>query len=75
MQDIRPENYRIHLIPDLTHFTFTGDATVQVEASAPIKRVDLNIFDLSIFSCEVVQSNVWVKCGFETDAEKEELRG
>jgi tricorn protease interacting factor F2/3 len=74
MQDIRPENYRIHLIPDLTRFTFVGDVTVQIEASAAIETVDLNILDLEISDCTVEQNGDWVKCKFETYEEKEELQ-
>ena len=72
MQDVRPENYRIHLIPDLTRFTFVGDVTVQIEASAAIETVDLNILDLEISDCTVEQNGDWVKCKFETYEEKEE---
>ena len=74
MQYARPENYRIHLIPDLNRFTFAGDVTIQVQASAAIETLDLNILDLSIYHCDVEQNSEWVECGFETDAEKEELQ-
>jgi tricorn protease interacting factor F2/3 len=74
MQDVRPENYRIHLIPDLPHFTFAGDVTLQVEAPTAIEALGLNILDLTILSCEVEQNGNWVECTFETDVEKEELQ-
>ena len=74
MQDIRPENYRIHLIPDLTHFTFAGDVTVLVESPTAIETLGLNILELDILSCAVEQNNEWVECAFETDVDKEELQ-
>ncbi|MEJ2219876.1 MAG: M1 family metallopeptidase [Desulfobacterales bacterium] len=74
MLDIRPENYRIHLIPDLAQFTFAGDVTVQVEAPNAIETLGLNILDLTILSCDVELNGKWAKCTFETDVEKEELQ-
>ena len=74
MQDVRPENYRIHLIPDLLHFTFAGDVTVQVKAPTAIEALGLNILDLEISDCAVELDGDWVDCQFETDAEKEELQ-
>ena len=74
MQEITPENYRIHLIPDLTHFTFTGNVTLLVEAPTAIEALGLNILDLEILDCAAEQNGDWVECSFETDAEKEELQ-
>ena len=74
MQEITPENYRIHLIPDLTQFTFTGNVTLLVEAPTAIEALGLNILDLAILDCAVEQNGDWVQCSFETDAEKEELQ-
>jgi tricorn protease interacting factor F2/3 len=74
MQDIRPENYRIHLIPDLTRFSFAGHVTLIVEAPAAIGARRLNILDLEISSCAVEQNDNWIECKFETDMEKEELQ-
>jgi tricorn protease interacting factor F2/3 len=74
MQDIRPENYRIHLIPDLTRFSFAGHVTLIVEAPAAIGALRLNILDLEISSCAVEQNDNWIECKFETDEKKEELQ-
>jgi tricorn protease interacting factor F2/3 len=74
MPDIKPENYRIHLIPDLTHFTFAGKVTVRLEAPTAIESLGLNILDLEISDCAVEQNKEWVECKFETDEEKEELQ-
>jgi tricorn protease interacting factor F2/3 len=74
MQDLRPQNYRIHLIPDLNQFTFAGEATLLVEAPTAIESLRLNILDLDILTCSVEHNSKWVDCEFETDPEKEELQ-
>jgi aminopeptidase N len=74
MQDIRPENYRIHLIPDLTRFSFTSHVTLLVEAPEAIGALRLNILDLEISDCAVEQKDDWIECKFEIDEKKEELQ-
>ena len=73
MQDVSPQNYRIHLIPDLKQFTFAGSVTLVVEAPTAIDALRLNILELDIQRCAVEQGSEWVDCQFETHAEKEEL--
>jgi tricorn protease interacting factor F2/3 len=74
MPNVRPQNYLIHLIPDLNQFTFTGEVTLLAEAPTAIESLRLNILDLDILTCAVEQNSEWVDCKFETDAEKEELQ-
>ena len=74
MQDVKPQNYRIHLIPDLKQFTFAGQVTLLVEAPTAIESLRLNILDLDIITCTVEHNSKWVDCEFETDQEKEELQ-
>ena len=74
MQQVAPKNYRIHLVPDLDRFTFTGNVTLRVEAKAAIEELCLNILELTIFSCAVELKADFVDCAFETDTEKEELK-
>jgi tricorn protease interacting factor F2/3 len=74
MQDVTPQNYQIHLIPDLRHFTFAGKVTLEVEAPTAIEMLQLNILELDILECALEQNNDWVDCRFDTDAEKEELQ-
>jgi len=73
MEQVAPKNYQIHLIPDMTNFTFAGKVTLLVDAPAAIEAIGLNILELSISSCAVEQNTDWVECAFETDVEKEEL--
>ena len=73
MEQVVPKNYRIHIIPDLTNFTFAGGLMLRVEAPAAIEALRLNILDLEILSCAVEANGHAVECAFKTDAQKEEL--
>ena len=74
MEQVAPTNYRIHLVPDLTNFTFTGNVHLWVEARSAIETLRLNILELDNFSCAVELNEDFVDCKFETDTEKEELK-
>ena len=74
MQDVKPQNYHVHLIPDLNQFTFAGNVTLLLEAPASVEVLHLNILELDILKCTVEQKNDRVECKFETDGEKEELQ-
>ena len=74
MKQVTPENYRIHIIPDLTNFTFAGDLALRVETPAATEALRLNILDLEILSCAVEANGHTVECAFEMDAQKEEMK-
>ena len=74
MQPGAPKNYQIHLIPDLTNFTFAGNVTLFVEAQTAIEALRLNILDLAILSCAVELDDDFADCAFEENTEKEELK-
>ena len=74
MEQVAPKNYRIHLVPDLTNFTFAGNMTLQIEAQTAIEELHLNVLDLDNFSCEVEGDDDFIECDFDTDTEKEELK-
>ncbi|MGB5748149.1 MAG: M1 family metallopeptidase [Desulfobacterales bacterium] len=74
MQDIFPLNYRIHLKPDLANFTFTGTAEILLDAQQSVEEVALNLLELAIWRCRVLQNGVSVNCAFRVDPAKEELR-
>jgi len=74
MEQVAPKNYRIHIIPDLTNFTFAGEVALRVEAPTAIETLRLNILDLEILSCAIQRNDDVVECAFETDIEKEELK-
>ena len=74
MQPVAPKNYRIHLIPDLTHFTFSGSVTLLAEAESAVAEVRLNMLELTVISCAVRAAERYIDCAFDANAEKEELR-
>ena len=74
MEQVAPKNYRIHLVPDLTNFTFTGNVHLWLEARQAIEALRLNILELDNFSCTVELNGDVVNCTFETNTEKEELK-
>ena len=74
MEQVAPKNYQIHLIPDLTNFTFAGNMTLSVEAQTATEALYLNVLDLDNFSCAVELDGNFVDCTFKTDVEKEELQ-
>jgi aminopeptidase N len=74
MQPVAPKNYQIHLIPDLTQFTFSGNLTLLAEAESVIEELRLNMLELTINSCAVRVGDHFIDCAFEADNEKEELR-
>ena len=74
MEQVAPVNYRIHLVPDLKNFTFTGNVVILVEAQTAIESLCLNILELDNFSCAVERNGDFADCTFETDTEKEELK-
>jgi aminopeptidase N len=74
MQQATPKNYRIHLIPDLTNFTFSGSVTLLAEAESAIEELRLNMLDLTIISCAVKAGDRFIDCAFDANNEKEELQ-
>ena len=73
MEQVAPNNYQIHIIPDLMNFTFAGNVTLLVHAARTVEKLHLNILDLDILSCAVERNDGFVDCVFETNPEKEEL--
>jgi aminopeptidase N len=74
MQRVAPKNYRIHLIPDLTNFTFSGSVTLLAEAETAIEELRLNMLDLTIISCAIKAGDHFIDCAFDANNEKEELK-
>ncbi|MBT8364301.1 MAG: M1 family metallopeptidase, partial [Deltaproteobacteria bacterium] len=73
MQPIYPLNYRIHLKPDLTNYKFDGKCEYHFEAPDPVVEVALNILEIAIWNCRVLQSGQVVNCAFRVIPEKEEV--
>jgi aminopeptidase N len=74
MQQATPKNYQIHLIPDLTEFTFSGSVTLLAEAETAIEELRLNILDLTVISCAIRAGDRFIDCEFDANNAKEELQ-
>ena len=74
MKDLIPLNYNIRLDPDLVNFTFGAFAQILLNAQNTVKEIPLNILELAIWSCNVLEENKLVKCPFLVNTQKEELR-
>ena len=73
MRHIEPVNYNIHLKPDLANFTFSGKCEILFEASEPTPEVALNILQIAVWSCAVLEEDRLQQCRFAVDPAKEEL--
>jgi tricorn protease interacting factor F2/3 len=74
MQNLEAVNYKLRLEPDLTNFLFAGTAEILLNAQAPLKEIAVNILEIAIWSCEVIQKDNHVACPFLVDSQKELLR-
>lgn len=74
MQKITPVNYNIRIEPDLVNFTFAGTAQILLDALQPVKEILMNLLDIAVWSCKVLENNTFVGCPFFVDSPKEELR-
>jgi aminopeptidase N len=48
-----PEDYQIHVVPDLKSFTFRGAETIHIRVLQPTARIVLNALELEIDSAEL----------------------
>jgi aminopeptidase N len=73
-QDIRPLTYQIDILPDLNTFRFEGKTTIKFRAQGSVRKVTLNVQELTINICELLQAgNTRAVCPFVMDDEKETL--
>ena len=74
MTPYHPVNYKIHLEPDLVNFTFAGTAEILFEARQPTAKIVLDLLEIEIGRCRILQNDDSVDCAFSIDPSKEELR-
>jgi tricorn protease interacting factor F2/3 len=74
MPELNPLNYRIHLVPDLTHFKFDGKCEILLDAPQAVSEVSLNILEIAIWSCRLQQGDEFVNCPFTVHPAGEEIR-
>jgi len=66
-------SYKIHLEPDLVEFSFKGELEAVFNAQAPVSEICLNILELAIWHCKLLEKGRVTDCPFEIDPEKETL--
>ena len=74
MTTYKPVNYRLHLVPDLDKFTFAGTAEILFEAQNAVKEIVLDLLEIDVKGCRVLQNNETADCAFKFDPDNEELR-
>jgi aminopeptidase N len=47
-KDVRPLSYAVHIVPDLDHFKFDGDETVEIEVLRTTASITLNALEIEI---------------------------
>ena len=74
MQATYPSNYRIHLKPDLANFTFDGHCEIVFDAPEATDELTVNILEIALWSCRVLQNDDFVDCAFNVNPAREEVR-
>jgi tricorn protease interacting factor F2/3 len=74
MTEATPLNYRIHLVPDLSRFTFEGDLEIRINLTEAVSEVVLDAVDLAVWSCSLKKADQLTSCAFRMDPRAEELR-
>ena len=74
MQKLTPVNYKIRIEPDLVNFTFAGTTQILLNAIHSVKEIPMNLLDIAIWNCKVLEKNTFVACPFFVDTQQEELR-
>jgi tricorn protease interacting factor F2/3 len=74
MSNVKPLTYKIHLEPDLEHFTFQGKVESQVESEEAVREIIFHILDLAVWRCRTLYQGEFRNCPFSVDPGKEELR-
>ena len=74
MTPYNPVKYKIHLEPNLVSFTFAGTAEILFEAQQPTAEIVLDLLEIEIGRCRILQNDDSVDCAFSIDPSKEELR-
>ncbi|MDA8142222.1 MAG: M1 family metallopeptidase [Desulfobacteraceae bacterium] len=73
MSTIHPLRYALHIVPDLTHWTFKGQVTIELEAGAAADTIDLNLLELAVWRCRLRSGEVWQDLTFTVEPAKESL--
>ncbi len=71
---IRPINYSIKIEPDLSDFSFSSEAVVELETAVAVGKIQFNVLELAVWQCSVLQDDGrYVPMRFSMDTEAETL--
>ena len=73
MQKISPAYYNIRISPDFEAFEFSGRVEILFKAVSSIETIQLNILDMEISACRLIQDEKIIDCVFSADPGKEML--
>ncbi len=74
MKQYKPVNYKLHLVPDLDTFTFGGTVEILFDAQNSVREIVLDMLEIEVKSCRLLQDRDRADCAFTSDPKKEELR-
>ena len=74
MKDIIPENYALHISPDLSNFSFSAEVTIKLNAIQPVTELTLNARELAVWNCQILTGDEFKECSFLTDPSRETIR-
>jgi aminopeptidase N/puromycin-sensitive aminopeptidase len=69
--NVAPENYKLFLDPDIDGRRFTGEETIRLQVSQPVREIVLNSLDLDIALAEVTSAErtLAVQIGYDKPSE------
>ena len=73
MNSIIPINYNIHLEPDSDTFRFSGRVDITLKAQQAVDHFCLNILELAIWKCELIQNGKPAICDFTVTPKNQEM--
>jgi len=71
---VRPLNYHIELAPDLVRLDFTGQVRIRFFADAPVQTVELNILELAVKRCSLLEPEKKGTCPYKIQPDEETLQ-
>lgn len=75
-KSIVPDDYRVHIVPDIPSQTFKGDVTIQIRVLRPTKTIVLNALNLEVQSASLQKSKGGTPSALtpNLDSQKQTLR-
>ena len=74
MNAIKPENYALCIMPELSNFSFSAEVTISLKPSEPVSNLTLNAKELAVWESRVLIDGEFKECPFSMDPSKESLR-